>query len=93
MSFFNNKYFQKVYLSLNYSNVCNFVLFKFDKEIQQRWNAAVDAGCFAYKLDHVEGRVVPGKYQIFIQVQYDCRWWGNGEGIEEQGKRRGDIYI
>ena len=31
----------------------------------------MDASCFAYKLDHVEGRVVPGKYQIYVQVQYD----------------------
>ena len=43
-------------------------VFKFDKELQERWNAAVDAGCFAYKLDNVEGRVVPGKYQVFVQV-------------------------
>jgi len=43
-------------------------LSKFDKELQERWNAAVDAGCFAYKLDNVEGRVVPGKYQVFVQL-------------------------
>ena len=46
------------------------VLLKFDKELQQRWNTAVDAGCFAYKLDHVEGRLVPGKYQVFVQVKF-----------------------
>ena len=29
----------------------------------------MDNGCFAYKLDNVEGRVVPGKYQVFVQVK------------------------
>lgn len=43
-------------------------LSKFDKALQERWDAAVDAGCFAYKLHHVEGRVVSGKYQLFIQL-------------------------
>jgi len=43
-------------------------LSKFDKELQERWDAAVDAGCFSYKLLDVEGRVVPGKYQLFIQL-------------------------
>ncbi|KAJ7389103.1 GDP-D-glucose phosphorylase 1 [Desmophyllum pertusum] len=43
-------------------------LSKFDKELQERWDAAVDAGCFAYKLELAEGRVVPGKYQLFVQV-------------------------
>ena len=55
---------------------CNYCFFywdvlvyvQFDKELQERWDAAVDAGCFSYKLLHVEGRVVPGKYQLFIQV-------------------------
>ena len=45
----------------------------------------MDAGCFAYKLDHVEGRVVPGKYQIFIQVQYDCSCQG---GLRNKGKAK-----
>ncbi|XP_078361050.1 GDP-D-glucose phosphorylase 1-like isoform X3 [Oculina patagonica] len=43
-------------------------LSKFDKELQGRWGAAVDAGYFAYKLHQVEGRVVPGKYQVFVQM-------------------------
>jgi len=43
-------------------------LSKFDKELQERWDAAVDAGCFAYKLHQVEGRVVPGKYRLFVQL-------------------------
>lgn len=42
---------------------------KFDVELQDRWNAAVDAGCFAYKLDNIEARIVPGKYQVFVQVK------------------------
>jgi len=43
-------------------------LSKFDKELQERWDSAVDAGCFAYKLHQVEGRVVPGKYRLFVQL-------------------------
>lgn len=42
---------------------------KFDVKLQDRWNAAVDAGCFAYKLHDVEARIVPGKYQVFLQVK------------------------
>ena len=49
---------------------CNNDLFiKFDDELQERWNAAVVAGCFAYKLDNTEGRIVPGKYKVFVQVK------------------------
>lgn len=43
-------------------------LSKFDDELQERWNAAVVAGCFAYKLDNTEGRIVPGKYKVFVQL-------------------------
>lgn len=43
-------------------------LIKFDKELQERWNAALDVGCFAYRLNNLEGRVIPGKYQVFVQL-------------------------
>jgi len=43
-------------------------LSEFDVKLQDRWNAAVDAGCFAYKLDDIEARIVPGKYQVFVQL-------------------------
>ena len=43
--------------------------YKFDVKLQDRWNAAVDADCFAYKLDDIETRIVPGKYQVFLQVK------------------------
>lgn len=46
----------------------------------------MDASCFAYKLDHVEGRVVPGKYQIYIQVQYDCSGWVRGLRNKGEGE-------
>ncbi|KAL9981489.1 hypothetical protein ACROYT_G010196 [Oculina patagonica] len=41
---------------------------KFDKELKETWDAAADAGYFTYKLDHVEGRVAPGKYCLYIQL-------------------------
>ncbi|XP_022800376.1 GDP-D-glucose phosphorylase 1-like [Stylophora pistillata] len=42
-------------------------LSKFDKELQECWDAALEAGSFAYKLHHVEGRIVPGRYGVFVQ--------------------------
>ena len=42
--------------------------FQLDKEIKETWDAAADAGYFTYRLDHVEGRVAPGKYSLLIQV-------------------------
>lgn len=47
----------------------SLIFIKFDVKLQDRWNAAVDAGCFAYKLDDIEARIVPGKYQVFVQVK------------------------
>lgn len=43
-------------------------LSKFDKELQECWDAALEAGSFAYKLHHVEGRIVPGRYGVFVQL-------------------------
>lgn len=43
-------------------------LSKFDKELQEYWDAALEAGSFAYKLHHVEGRIVPGRYGVFVQL-------------------------
>lgn len=43
-------------------------LSKFDKELQECWDAALEAGSFAYKLHHVEGRIAPGKYGVFVQL-------------------------
>jgi len=43
-------------------------LSKLDKEIKETWDAAADAGYFTYRLDRVEGRVVPGKYSLVIQL-------------------------
>lgn len=40
----------------------------FDKELTETWNAAANAGYFAYKLDKVEGRLTPGKYSLYIQL-------------------------
>lgn len=41
---------------------------KFDEKLQTSWNAAVDAGYFTYKLDCVEGRIAPGKYHLYVQL-------------------------
>ncbi|XP_027052850.1 GDP-D-glucose phosphorylase 1-like isoform X2 [Pocillopora damicornis] len=37
-------------------------------KLQECWDAALEAGSFAYKLHHVEGRIVPGKYGVFVQL-------------------------
>lgn len=43
-------------------------LSKFDNELKETWDAAVDAGYFTYRLDSVEGRIAPGKYSLYIQL-------------------------
>lgn len=46
----------------------SFCSYQFDKELTETWNAAANAGYFAYKLDKVEGRLTPGKYSLYVQV-------------------------
>lgn len=43
-------------------------LSKFDKELSETWNAAADAGYFKYRLDKIEGRMAPGKFFLYIQL-------------------------
>lgn len=53
---------------INFIGWWSWFFFQLDKEIKETWDAAADAGYFTYRLDHVEGRVAPGKYSLLIQV-------------------------
>ena len=42
-----------------------------DKTIKYRWNKAVEVGLFRYRLDHLQNRVLPGKYGFVVQVNFE----------------------
>ncbi|XP_068679480.1 GDP-D-glucose phosphorylase 1-like isoform X1 [Montipora capricornis] len=52
----------------NVKKQCQLEPSSFDRQLGETWNAAADAGYFAYNLDKVEGRLAPGKYSLYIQL-------------------------
>lgn len=42
----------------------------FDKAVQSSWKSKADAGYFRYKLNIKDWRILPGKFNFFVQVKY-----------------------
>ncbi|XP_033101140.1 GDP-D-glucose phosphorylase 1-like [Anneissia japonica] len=40
----------------------------FDKMLRSEWDAAMEAGCFRYTLDHIQTKILAGKYKFVAQL-------------------------
>lgn len=43
---------------------------EFDLVLKHRWNAAASAGLFRYRLNHLQNKILPGRYKFVAQVPH-----------------------